>query len=129
MQKYVLYLRPCFQNRCNTSTLVVGRRRTNYHIKYPCLKPRLFLYSARKETPKKTLLAGSEKGKSTQCGEMPFLELELGFYSSCCELFSNPRAGSVIPYLFLFSYTTSTRPPKAQSRRLQVGKLKTSRSF
>lgn len=97
--------------------------------KVPLPETMIVLYSARKETPKKTLLAGSEKGKSTQCGEMPFLELELGFYSSCCELFSNPRAGSVIPYLFLFSYTTSTRPPKAQSRRLQVGKLKTSRSF
>lgn len=50
-------------------------------------------------------------------------------FSSCCELFPNLKAASVIPYLFLFSYKTSKKPPKAQSRMLQVEKLKTSHSF
>lgn len=133
MQKYGLYLRPYFQNRCNTSTLVVGRRRTDYQAKYPCLEPGSFFIASWRKLLK-TLLAGSEKGKWTQCGGMPFLELELSFYSKshspvAVSFFPNLKAASVIPYLFLFSYKTSKRPPMAQSRMLQVEKLKPSHSF
>ena len=133
MQKYGLYLRPYFQNRCNTSTLMVGRRRTDYQVKYPCLEPWSFFIVSWRKLLKNIIGRVREREMDTMWWDA-FSWIGIKFllqksFSSCCELFPNLKAASVILYLFLFSYKTSKRPPMAQSRILQVEKLKTLHSF